>query len=258
MTFMNLPITNGLIDAGGLILLLIIIVGFIFKIRTGVLHRFDFLYILDSFKGNNAERKEQGENVKSGRLISSIASVLLYDVFTTRPLKTCDTIKRAAHLLIFWGFVSTGISTTLAYLMNPDNAILPLTNPVKVFGNLGGILIAAGFVVMFYIRYQESGSMWKLTRADYFLLVLFFTVITGFITQQAIYSYASPGLVSATFWIHMVLIVLLLATAPFTKFSHALYKPIWLLHEELNKRQDKEPLLPTPGETDSATKSDAR
>ena len=240
MSLMNLPVPNQLIDIGGFVLLLVIVLGLALRIKHGVLHRFTFLDVFSSAgRANNASRRHTG-------LIRGIATVFFYDVLTTRPLATCNKMKRASHLAIFWGFAFTGISTTLAYLMNPQDAILPLTHPVKIFGNLGGILLVAGFIGMFYVRYQENGSAWKITRSDYFLIVLFLTVITGFITQEAVYTTNDPFTVAVTFWAHIVFIVLLLATAPFTKFGHAVFKPVWLLYEDLGKRRGEESHLPSP------------
>ena len=241
-TLMNLPVSNQLVDIGGLILALVIILGLAVKIRQGVLHRFFLTNMFASMKstlGKSGDKKTS----KSSGLFQSLASVFFLDVLTARPLQTCNKTKRLSHILIFWGFAFTGISTILAYLMNPNDLVLPLSHPVKIFGNVGGILLVAGFIGMFYIRYQENGSAWRLTKADYFLVTLFLTVITGFITQQMVYSFNTDLTVDVAFWIHMVFIVLLLATAPFTKFGHAVYKPVWLLYDQLNAKTE-ESLLP--------------
>lgn len=239
---MNLPVSNQLVDIGGLILAIVIVLGLVVKIRQGVLHRFYFTNLYASMKSVLTGPREQ-EAPKSPGLLQSLASVVFLDALTARPLQTCNKTKRISHILVFWGFVFTGISTILAYLMNPTDEILPLTHPVKIFGNAGGILLIAGLAGMFYIRYQESGSVWKLTRADYFLVTLLLTVVTGFVTQQMVYSFNTDLTVDVAFWIHMVFIVLLLATAPFTKFGHAVYKPVWLLYDKLNSKTG-EPLLP--------------
>lgn len=239
---MNLPVSNQLVDIGGAILVIIVVGGLLVKARRGVFHRFYLTNIRLSMK-SALSRSEKKSDSKSGGFLSSLASVFFLDVLTARPLETCNRTKRASHILVFWGFVFTGISTILAYLMNPTDQILPLTHPVKIFGNVGGILLLAGFVGMFYIRYQESGSAWRLTSADYFLVVLFLTVVTGFITQQMVYSFNTDLTVDVAFWIHMVFIVLLLATAPFTKFGHAVYKPVWILYDKLNAKTE-ESLLP--------------
>ena len=133
----------------------------------------------------------------------------------------------------------------MAFFTNPTNAVLPLYNPVKIFGNVGGGLVGVGFFGMFFARYREGASLLHVTRSDVFLLTLFLAVLSGFITQQMVYSSMGSFWVSNTFWIHMIFVVALLATFPFTKFFHAVKKPIMLLYEEIDKAKGVESFLPT-------------
>jgi len=236
MQSMNLPVSNELIDLGSLVVLVFIMAGIAYKARGGSFHHF--------FRWDVLSPVRRSTTALSGAT-GAFFVVLFREVFTSRVLRTCSQPKRLSHLAIFWGFVFLGVSTTLAFLTNPENAILPLDHPVKLFGNIGGVLVVAGFAGMFYIRYREHAPVWRLTRSDVFLLVLFLTVVTGFTAQQAIYSAAGPFWVSGTFWVHMVLVVALLATAPFTKFFHAITKPLSLLYDEIDRRAGVEPLLPS-------------
>jgi nitrate reductase gamma subunit len=238
MAFMNLPISNLAIDIGSLILLAFIILGVAVKIKGGSLHHF---YLWQVYR---SDREEGGAKTRSSGVGASIASTFVNQVLLVRVLRTCNKVKRLAHLAIFWGFVSLALSTTLAFFYNRNNLILPLTNPIKIFGNAGGILVVLGFLGMFYVRYQDKTSIWRITRTDVFLLTLFFTVVTGFLTQQAIYSNLGSFWISATFWLHIALIILLLGSAPYTKFFHAVTKPVALFYEEIDRRSGREPLLP--------------
>ncbi len=240
MSFMNLPVANGVIDASSLIVLAIIVVGILYKSKGGSLHHFSYWNVFSKGSVN----RNQGDG-PSSHLVPSFFTILFREVFAFRVLGTCSKTKRISHLAIFWGFVFFGISTTLAFLTNPTDLVLPLDNPVKLFGNVGGALVVIGFVGMFFVRYREGAPVWRLTRSDVFLMTLFLAVVTGFITQQTIYSSMGSYWISNAFWIHMVFVVLLLATAPFTKFFHALTKPISLLYEEIDHRSDVEPLLPS-------------
>ena len=244
---MDLPIANLIIDIGSLFVLLLIILGIGYRIRKGSLHHF-FLW--------KVFRERTKKSNASSQTTQSFFTVLFREVFAFRVLGTCSKLKRAAHLAIFWGFVSLAISTTLAFFTNPTNLVLPLYNPVKIFGNLGGALVVVGFLAMFYVRYREKAPIWRLTRSDMFLLTLFLAVVTGFITQQTVYSSLSSYWVSSSFWIHMAFVITLLATAPFTKFFHAVSKPISLLYEEIDRRRgDVEPLLPAAQSTSPNTDS---
>ena len=237
MSTMNLPIPNSLIDLAGFVLLGVVLVGLAVKASDGMFRRFPEWRL----PAGGTEGQARG-----GGTVSGFFNVLFTQVFATSVMGTCNRAKQASHLLIFWGFVFTGISTVLAWLTNPENFILDITNPVKLFGNAGGILILLGFVAMFYVRYNEKQGMWHITRGDYFNLALFLTVLTGIVTQQAVYSYPTADMIAATFWIHMVLVVLLVAAAPFTKFGHALFKPVWLLYDKVSDNRGEEKLIPAP------------
>lgn len=238
MSLMNLPVANEIIDAGSLIVLFLIALGLIYRYKGGSFHHFLHWNIFPS----ESKTKSQPFSV----VTSSFFTILFREVFAIQILRTCSKAKRASHLSIFWGFVFLGISTTLAFFTNPANVVLPLYNPVKIFGNVGGVLIVAGFVGMFYSRYREGAPVFRLTRSDAFLLILFLAVVTGFVTQQTIYSSAGAFWISGAFWIHMIFVIALLATAPFTKFFHAVSKPVSLLYEEMESKRGVEPLLPSP------------
>lgn len=164
----------------------------------------------------------------------SLFSTLFVDIASSRPLVTCNRTKWIAHLLVFWGFIFTLVATILALLLKPEGSILALTHPVKMFGNIGGAMIIGGGIPMFLVRFQESGSIWSLSRSDVFLLSLIFTTLTGFAVQLSIYAYGRGGILTGSlYWVHLAFIILLLGAAPFTKFIHAIYKPSWILYTKL-------------------------
>ena len=109
--------------------------------------------------------------------------------------------KRTAKLLMVWGFVFAGISTTLAYLMFPHNMIvLDLTHPARIFGMLGGVFMIVGALVWFSARYKEAKYAGPFTPAkfdwigaDYLPLMVLLLGVSGFVLQGAILAYASMG-----------------------------------------------------------------
>jgi len=221
--------TYQLIDAGALATIILVVVGVLRRLKAG---EFPIRALQVLRKTADGARL-----VKCGDILKSYLTVLFLDVTTTRVLRTCRTAKWLAHILIFWGFISLIISTTLAYFMKPEGTILSLTHPVKVSGNIGGALLILGAVAMFFIRYQQSGDPLSLTRADFFLLALLLTGLTGFGIELSIYTFGRVGSIStASYWIHMVLVITLLVTAPYSKFIHALYKPSWLVYDNVERK----------------------
>lgn len=237
MTESLLP-TYQMIDIGAILLLVFIVASMAWRISSGTLG-FPRL-------SRRAGVEQKGAPAHPG-ILSQFVSVLLVDVGTSRPLRTCDRVKWSSHVLIFWGFIFTAIATTLAFFLKPEGAVLPLTNPVKLFGNAGGLLLVVGCAAMFYGRYQESGSMWHLHRSDYFLVALLLTTISGFVTENTIYAFGRGASVTPfVYWTHIALIVSLLATAPYTKFTHAFYKPSWILYQRIGGGQEP-PTIEMPG-----------
>ena len=238
---MGLPIANEVVDLGSLLVLAVVVAGVLVRAREGSFRHFDRWHLLAGPSDEAGTKAPAG-----GQAAKGLFAVLFRDVFAASVLETCGRLKRVSHLALFWGFVLLGVSTTLAFITNPGDAVLPLTDPVKLFGNAGGALVVVGLASMFYVRYRERAPVWKLTRSDLFMLTLLLAVLTGFVTQQAVYSDTGPFWVSGAFWVHMVFVIALLATAPFTKFFHAVSKPVSILHEELDGRLGREPVLPVP------------
>jgi nitrate reductase gamma subunit len=222
------------IDIGGLVLLAYIVAAMVWRIRSGALG-------FPSFRGK-ATDTTMAENAQKRGLLGSLTSLLLLDVGISKPLQTCNRTKWSSHILIFWGFVFDGIATILAFFMKPEGAVLPLDHPVKIFGNTGGVLLVVGCSMMFYARFQESGSIWDLHRSDYFMISLLLTAITGFLIENTIYLAGRAALITPyIYWTHIVVIASLFVTAPWTKFTHAFYKPSWILYQKVTGQQEETP-----------------
>jgi nitrate reductase gamma subunit len=71
------------------------------------------------------------------------------------------------------------------------------------------------------------------TKSDWLLLgLLWFVSVTGFILTLAIYLPANGAWLYIVFLIHVILAMELLVLMPFTKFAHAIFRPvaIWFQH----------------------------
>jgi len=149
-------------------------------------------------------------------------------------MRECEDAQQwAAHQLIMWGFVGLFATTSLDTLMNPAAAPLPLLHPVRLLGNLTGIAFMVGLTLaiarralLARVRVSSQIRDWTL------LLSLWGTGATGFAVQWA----ADAGSPLGTAWLyptHLVFIVLILASAPWTKFVHAAWRPTWVLYRAL-------------------------
>lgn len=132
------------------------------------------------------------------------------------------------HMLIFWGFLGLLLSTGLRFLVVPTGGeVVPLTDPVRLLGTVSGAALAFGTLVLIMERARKREESMKHTLfTDWvFLALLFLAGATGFVLEGFDYTEVA----AATNWAllaHLVVVFELLILAPFTKFAHAVYRPI--------------------------------
>ncbi|MGH9004552.1 MAG: quinone-interacting membrane-bound oxidoreductase complex subunit QmoC [Acidimicrobiia bacterium] len=158
------------------------------------------------------------------------------DVLSHRDFEDCKTshTRRWAHMAIFYGFLGLVAATTGAALYTEifpivgiewhnNELSLPIWDPVKIVGNVGGIALLFALGQTLLARRKRPGVTGKSSYSDWFfsgLLVL--TAATGFITE--ILRYTGVRLAYPAYAVHLVSVYGLFAYFPFSKFSHAMYR----------------------------------
>lgn len=168
-----------------------------------------------------------------------LANNLAVDVFYQKPIADCSRTRWFAHLAMFWGFVGLAVTTTLDEILNPTAGPLPLLSPVRIIGNITGAFFIAGVSVSLARRLIVPSVRENSTVGDFaFLLLLFLTGVTGFATE--ILSNLNLVVVdNFSYWSHIILVAALLASAPFTKFVHAIGRPILLMVKRTEVERSK-------------------
>jgi quinone-modifying oxidoreductase subunit QmoC len=161
----------------------------------------------------------------------------LVDVFSHKDFGDCKTAhpRMWAHMGLFYGFLGLTAATTGAALYTEilprlgvhhhgDVLSLPIWDPVKIVGNLGGVALLAGLAQTLWVRLKRPAQSGKSAYSDWFFSgLLGLTAVTGFITEILRYAEAgTPAYVSYT--VHLVFIFGLFAYFPFSKFSHLMYR----------------------------------
>jgi len=179
-----------------------------------------------------------GKNVSK---FSVMANVLLKNVAMSGEIASCanrhlDRVRRAAHLLLFWGFVVAVLFTLLKALFYPTLNAVPLTQPYEMGVITGFAMLLAGGLIMMSMRVNvrsEGDSLGTVIRADLFLI----SIITAVIVQFAMLLVDLSGSLPAT---QLMLIIYLVGTSlPFvtmawSKFPHIIYKPVYAIHREMD------------------------
>ena len=147
-------------------------------------------------------------------------------------------VRRTYHGLVFWGFLSALLSTTLAFI---DEDFLhwmppyPLASAPVIFGSLGGIALIVGTAGLLWFKPKSdpdpTGAGAK--GLDYtFLFLLGVTSLTGMATLAF---RATAGL-GTLLTLHLATIAALFASAPYGKFVHFVYRSLAVLRFRMEQQ----------------------
>jgi nitrate reductase gamma subunit len=213
----NTFLPKGYVDTGGIVILSVVIFGIAFGILRWRRALAEGLPHITSYTLSAASKAKV------------LANSLGVDVLYQKPIADCSRTRWIAHLAMFWGFLGLAVTTTLDEILNPSAAPLQLTSPVRILGNVSGILFVAGVSYSLGRRLFVRSVRENSTRGDaVFLLMLFLTGVSGFTTE--IFSDLNVVFPDGfSYWFHIILVAALLASAPFSKFVHAIGRPIRLL-----------------------------
>jgi quinone-modifying oxidoreductase subunit QmoC len=167
----------------------------------------------------------------------------LVQAFTHRSFKECGTNKTRlyAHAAIFYGFIMLVMATTGAFVYtvilpflgvewSGGDLSLPLWDPVKIIGNVGGILLLSGATYAIYMRLTDREAAGSTVYFDWFFIaVLYITALTGFIVQGFRFS-GWREIAYSSYLVHLLFVYTLFVYFPFSKFAHLAYRVLALTH----------------------------
>ena len=144
------------------------------------------------------------------------------------------------HAMTIWGFlglmVATGLDWALDLLgIKETGTMIPVWYPSRLIGTIAGAMLIYGvtwFMVNRATRYNRASA--SSTGSDWLLLILLLiTGVTGFIIEVALYMPNPPAWGYWVFLFHVAVAMELLLLLPFTKFAHAIYRPVALFFYSL-------------------------
>lgn len=172
-------------------------------------------------------------------LIQTLVTILKHRKFkecASEPATERETHKEhlfKSHVMVFYGFLGLVVTTTAVGIGIYAFGYLtpwPFWHPVKILGNVSGVAVIAAVVVLSYRRIVDRERAGKSTYSDWlFLHVLLWTTVTGFVTEflrlAGIRELAYPS-----YFIHLVLIFVLLVYFPYSKLAHLVYRTVAMVH----------------------------
>jgi len=195
-----------------------------YRFWTGVNSRLSKVY--EYRLGENA----QLEVVKSSPRFIECLFWAIIDIIKHSKFRECGTARYRyyAHFLIFWGFIVLGIATIgdiiYIYGLGVEELALPITDPVKILGNVGAAMLIFGSLWAIVARFSSE----KLGYGTYFDWIFLGTIFAIGVTGMAIEALRYAGSVMAYYMylVHLILVFTLIAYAPYSKFAHLLYRTL--------------------------------
>jgi ferredoxin len=132
------------------------------------------------------------------------------------------------HWSIMWGFIGLLVATVLDFMLKD-----PATNiwwPSRILGTIAGLLLVYGTSLAINYRLKKITKAYSETRlADWiFLFFLWIAGITGFWLEISVAFHADFLFNHIIFIIHTILSMELVLLFAFSKFAHAVYRPLAL------------------------------
>lgn len=163
----------------------------------------------------------------TGQRLRHLANVIVREVTFQRSLRRCNTgrLQWIAHLSLITGFAGAGLTTALVFVLNAGHPF-PLDHPVKILGNVSAVLLLFGGTILISRRIFQQSVVGRTHFQDgFFLSLLYVVAISGTLSEVG-RLFNAHILAYSSYSIHLVLAALLLGLAPYTKFAHAIYRPL--------------------------------
>ncbi|MDP4281589.1 MAG: 4Fe-4S dicluster domain-containing protein [Bacteroidota bacterium] len=194
---------------------------------------------------NMTRNLKKGPETSSKKKISAWKAFqcVISEMATMKRYQNCDTEEDSfwkgkpfclkpwfVHWSIMWGFIGLLFATILDFLFkDPSTSIWW---PSRVLGTLTGILLVYGTSLALYYRIVRITKTYSETRlADWtFLGFLWIAGITGFWLELAVTFSAANNLNLVVFTIHTIISMELVLLFAFSKFAHAVYRPLALYY----------------------------
>ncbi len=171
---------------------------------------------------------------RSGAFLTHLAPVLT-EIATHKRFASCEAARprRVGHLLLLWGFVGAAVTSGLLvvalYVLQAEMP-LPLEHPFKILGNVSGILLVVGGVLLVATRLRDGDRAGVSTAFDTFFLVVVISVIASGVLAEVGRFLMPAEIACAIYVVHLGAVLSLFLTFPYSKFAHMLYRTLALVH----------------------------
>ena len=148
------------------------------------------------------------------------------------------------HAATMLGFLGLLLATTLDFGLDivgwkHTGEQVPIWYPVRLLGTVAGLMMMYGATGLMIRRWRKDGrTVRRSFTSDWtFLWLLWLAGLTGFVIELALYLPTPPTWGYLGFLVHVAIAMELVLLVPFTKFAHAIYRPVSLFLQSLAERR---------------------
>ncbi len=153
----------------------------------------------------------------------------LSDTVKHTDFRSCgtDRSRTIGHMAVLYGAPFLLFATALAalYSFTGAEAARPLTDPAKLTGNLGALLLLAGVTLLTIARLRTRSDSWgAATYFDWlFLWVIYLDILTGLLVEVARFTEVA-SVAYPIYILHLATVFATFVYAPYGKFAHSFYR----------------------------------
>lgn len=182
---------------------------------------------------------EGGMEIKLGQLVKPLLFVAR-QIGTHKPFSECrqSLLSRAAHLAVFYGFITLlGLAAAAAILIGLGAPYpLPLLHPFKIAGNAATVALMWGTLYFCVQRWKTPRRRGVTSWFDWAPLTQLLLVSTTGVLSET-FRYANvPLLAYPTYFLHLVFVFALMAGASNSKLAHIFYRTVALTAQQYKLR----------------------
>ena len=212
-------------------IVIIVVMGLVAVVSTVRL----ILHLSRTFGPVGEESESAVKGGTGNRVVSAIRDVL-DEMVGQQRFRSCEVDAEKpvylrpwfVHYCIMWGFIGLAVATAFDFLFKTPGVVVPLWYPSRLLGSVAGLALLYGSIITISRKLRSDDSTQsRFLSSDWLFLGLLFVVgLTGFILEVMVYMPSIGSYGYDIFLAHVVLAMELLLLFPFTKFAHALYRPL--------------------------------
>ncbi|MEW5944580.1 MAG: quinone-interacting membrane-bound oxidoreductase complex subunit QmoC [bacterium] len=175
-----------------------------------------------------------------GSILPAVINAAI-EILTHSRFKECGSGRPrfTAHLAVFYGFVMLFATTSFVfiglYVFHVETP-LSLANPVKILGNAGAAVLLAGILLTLANRLAAAARVGRGNYHDWlFIVVVLLVTLTGILSEITRLANL-PAAAYPMYFAHLVFIFFLIAYLPYSKFAHAVYRTVAIVHSKYTGR----------------------